>query len=52
MTVLREGKKEELAVKVGSLEEATKILAISVKERLGVEVRSPSPSEVDKYGMD
>jgi serine protease Do len=33
------------------LEEATKILAASVKERLGVEVRSPNSLETNKYGL-
>ena len=51
ITVLREGKKEELTARVGSLEEATKILAASVKERLGAEVRSPNSLEVTKYGL-
>jgi serine protease Do len=51
ITVLREGKKEELTARIGSLEEATKILAASVKERLGAEVRSPNSLEVTKYGL-
>ena len=50
-TVLRGGKKEELTVKIGSLEASTKILSASVKERLGVEVRLPNPREVDRYGL-
>ena len=52
ITVLREGKKEELTAKVGSLEEATKILAVSVKERLGAEARIPNSLEVSKYGLN
>jgi serine protease Do len=52
VTVLRNGKREEYTVKIGTLEEATKLLAASVKERLGVEVRSPSSVEVNKYGLD
>jgi serine protease Do len=51
MMVLRGGNKEELTVKIGSLEEATKILAASVNERLGVEVRSPNSLETNKYGL-
>jgi serine protease Do len=50
-TVLRNGKREELTIKVGSLEEATAALTAVVKERLGVEVRSLTPSEVEKYGL-
>jgi serine protease Do len=52
LTVLRSGRKEEMTVKIGNLEEATALLASTVKERLGVEVRSPNPKEVEKYGLD
>lgn len=52
VTVLRDGKKVELTIKVGSLEESTKILATYVKERLGAEVRAISPQEAEKYGLD
>ena len=51
ITVLRNGKKEELTVRIGSLEASTKILASAVKDRLGVEVRSPNSGEVNKYGL-
>ena len=51
MTILRDGKKEELTVKIGNLEASTKVLAAAVKDRLGVEVRSPSSTEVSKYGI-
>jgi serine protease Do len=50
--VLRSGKKEELTVKIGSLEAATKILAASIKDRLGAEVRAVSPQDAEKYGLD
>ena len=52
ITVLRDGRKEELTVRIGSLEESTKLLSISVEERLGIEVRSPNSSEVTKYGLN
>ncbi len=52
MTVLRNGKKEELTIEIGSLEASTKILAVTVKDCLGVEVRPPNSTEVDKYGID
>jgi Do/DeqQ family serine protease len=52
VTALRNGKREEYTVKIGTLEEATKLLAASVKERLGVEVRSPNSTEVNKYGLN
>jgi serine protease Do len=51
ITILRNGKKEELTLKIGSLEASTKILAAAVKDRLGVEVRSPNSMEVNKYGI-
>ena len=52
ITVLRNGKKEEMSVKTGSLEESIKLLSTSVKGRLGAEVRSPSSVEVNKYGLN
>jgi len=52
VTVLRNGKREEYTVKIGTLEEATKLLAASVKERLGVEVRSLNSIEANKYGLN
>ncbi len=52
ITVLRNGKKEELTVKIGSLEASTKILAAAVKDRLGAEVRPPNSTEVQKYGLN
>jgi serine protease Do len=52
ITVLRDGRKVDLTVKIGSLEEATKLLSVSVKERLGVEVRSPNSLEASKYGLN
>jgi serine protease Do len=52
VTILRNGKREELSIGIGNLESSTKVLAITVKERLGVEVRAISPKEVNKYGLD
>jgi serine protease Do len=52
LTVLRSGRKEQMVVKVGSLDEATALLAAEVKERMGVAVRSPNPTEVEKYSLD
>ena len=51
LTVLRNGKKEDLTVRIANLEDATKILSASVKERLGAEVRTPGPKEAEKYGL-
>jgi serine protease Do len=52
VTILRNGKKEEFSIRIGNLESSTKFLAITIKERLGVEVRAISPKEVNKYGLD
>ena len=52
ITILRDGRKEDLTIRIGSLEEATKLLSISVKERLGIEVRSPNSLETSKYGLN
>jgi len=52
ITAVRNGKREEFSVKIGTLEESTKLLAASVKERLGVEARPPNSTEVNKYGLN
>jgi serine protease Do len=51
VSVLRSGKREELTVMIGNLEDATKILSSSVEERLGVKVRSVTAQEAEKYGL-
>jgi Do/DeqQ family serine protease len=52
LTVLRNGKKEELAVRIGSPEEAATIMAALANERFGVEVRLPTSKERERYGLD
>lgn len=52
ITLLRNGKREEFSVRIANLESSIKILATTVKERLGVEVRALSSREVEKYGLD
>jgi serine protease Do len=51
-TIWRTKKKEEVRVKIGNAEELTKILVMSVKERLGAEVRPLTAQEAQGYGMD
>jgi serine protease Do len=51
VTVFRKGKTEELTVTIGNLEDATKLLSASVKDRLGVEVRPATAQEAEKYGL-
>ncbi len=52
MVVLRGGKKEELTVRIGSLEEGTRIIAAALKDRFGLEVRPVSTKEAEKYGLN
>jgi len=52
ITILRGGKKQELVIHVGSQQEATRVLAATLKERLGAEFRAVTPQEVSKYGLD
>ncbi len=50
VTVLRGGRKLDLVIKTGTPKEATRALAVSVRERLGAEVRALSPKEAERYG--
>jgi serine protease Do len=52
MTIWRDKKKQELVVKIGSTEDAVKVLSASVDDRLGVTVRPITPKEDEKYGID
>lgn len=51
VVVLRNGKEVDLRVRIVSLEEGTRILAASVRGRLGVEVRPLTSQEVQKYNL-
>ncbi len=51
LTVLRAGKKKQVTVTIGSLEQAETVMAGVVKERLGAQVRVPTPKEVEQYGL-
>jgi len=51
VTILRDGKREALTVTIGTEEEATRLATASVEERLGVEVRSPTSTEADRYNL-
>ncbi len=52
VTVWRKGQKVNLTARIGSLETATKILAASVKERLGAQFRPVTDKEAEKYGLE
>ncbi len=51
VTVVRQGKKYDLVLRVGNLQEATKHAIVAVKERLGAEVRAIGAKEADKFGI-
>jgi len=51
VTIIRNGIKQELLVKVGNLEEASKFLIGAVKDRLGAEVRALTPKESEEFGL-
>jgi serine protease Do len=52
VTVLREGERVDLTVKIGSQQEAIKLLSVSLKDRLGVVVRPVSAEEAEQYALD
>ena len=52
VTVLREGEKVDLTVKIGSEQEAIELLSASLKYRLGVVVRPLTAKEAEQYGLD
>ena len=52
MTVMREGKKLQISVKIGSEQEEEKLLSSSAQERLGVVVQSVTPEQAKKYGLE
>jgi serine protease Do len=51
LTILRNGSKQDVKVKVGNLEEQEKTLAASLNKQYGIAVRSMTPQEVEKYGI-
>jgi len=52
LTVLRDGRAQELTARIGRLEDSTKVLGVSVKQRIGAEVRDMTTEEAGKYGLD
>jgi serine protease Do len=51
ITIWRNGRKQEIPVKVGNLDEETKMLNAALKNRLGVAVRPLTDKEAKKYGL-
>ncbi len=52
LTVLRNGKKIELTVKIGNMADAAKFYSSSVKALLGITVRPVTTEEREKYGLE
>ena len=52
LTIVRDGQQKELTARIGKLEDSTKFLGASVKNRLGAEVRDLTAKEAEKYGLD
>ncbi len=51
ITVLREGEKKDVSVKIGDLESATQMMAASLKDLLGAEVRTVDTKVAQQYKL-
>jgi serine protease Do len=51
LTVLRKGEKKELTVKVASMDEAAKLMASALRDRLGADFRPVTKGEAEKYHL-
>jgi serine protease Do len=51
VTVLRNGRKQDLTIRIGTFKDAAKALSGSVKQRLGAEVRAITPKEAKRYNL-
>lgn len=51
VTIWRAKKKEEVRIKIGNADELTKALVVSLKDRLGAELRPLTAQESQRYGM-
>jgi serine protease Do len=51
LTILREGKKKEIVVKIGNLAEAPKFMASGIQQLLGISVRPVTQKEIGEYGL-
>ena len=52
VTVLRKGKRNDFIVKIGNMDDAAKMLATRLKDRLGAEFRPVTPKESKDYGLN
>lgn len=52
VTVLRKGAKKEFTVEIGSMDSATQIMAASLKDLIGAEVRKVETKDIQQYKLD
>jgi len=52
MVVLRAGKKQEIIVRIGNPKDAASLLSMSVRERLGADMRSLTQKEAENYRLN
>ncbi len=52
VTVVRKGERVDFTVKIGSQQEAIKLLSASLKDRLGVVIRPVTAEEAQEYSLD
>ena len=50
--IIRAGKRLSLPVVVGNLDDAVKLMAASLRDRMGIDVRPLSEKEQEQYGLD
>ena len=50
--IMRDGKKITIPVTVGNIEDAAKLMAASLRDKLGVDVRPMNENERSRYGLD
>lgn len=51
LTIVRNGAKQDITVKIGSLEDREKAVEGSLKREFGIEVRPMTPQELNAYGQ-
>jgi len=52
LVVVRDGKKLTVPVTVGALDDATRVMASALRERLGIDVRPLTEEELGRYGLE
>jgi serine protease Do len=52
IAILRAGKRQEIIVRIGNPKDAANLLSMSVRERLGADMRSLTQKEAEKYRLN